>query len=381
MTVTVRKVETQADFRPFFEFPWMLYKDDPNWVPPLLSMRRDLLDKKKNPGWEYMEGEYFTAWRGERIVGTITAHINHHHNAFQDERVGWFGFFDVVDDQEAASALLNTAAEYVKSKGFSLIRGPQSFSTHDECGLLVENFSPPVLLMPYNKPYYAGLIEGAGFHKVMDVYCFYYDRQIARDNQLGERLERLVERASKRSGITVRPIDRKNLKQEFQRFKDIYNTAWEKNWGFVPMTPRELDNLVASLGMFFEPALACFAQVKGEDAGFMMAVPNFNEVLGRIRPRPGIPEPFFLAQALWHWKIRPKIRLVRIPLMGVREQFRKRGVELAMFQYILNAILKSRYDQVDAGWILETNRDLIGSIETFGAQRYKTHRFYEKTID
>ena len=166
--VAVRKVENAGDFRAFFEFPWHLYKNDPHWVPPLLSMRRDLLDKEKNPAWaEYMEGDYFAAWRGDQIVGTIVAYINHRHNKFHEEHIGWFGAFEVYDDQEAATALLETAAEWVKSRGYDAVRGPQTFTTHEECGLLVDGFTRPTLLMPYNYPYYQQLVENAGFHKNM----------------------------------------------------------------------------------------------------------------------------------------------------------------------------------------------------------------------
>src|SRR6185369_10729032 len=248
--VTVRKVENAADFKAFFEFPWTIYKNDPNWVPPLLSMRRDQLDKHKNPSWEYMEGDYFAAWRGDKIVGTIAAYINHRHNEFHKEHIGWFGAFEVFDDQEAATALLNTATEWVKAKGYDAIRGPQTFTTHEDVGVLVDGFTRPVLLMPYNMPYYKTLIEGAGFIKSMDVFSFELSRQGAAEHATGERLERLTKAVMKRNKITVRPIDSKRLKEEFNLFKEIYNAAWDKNWGFTPMTPKELDGMVTSLGQF-----------------------------------------------------------------------------------------------------------------------------------
>src|SRR5512145_355428 len=151
MPVEVRPVKTPSEFKAFFEFPWTLYKDDPNWVPPLLSMRHDLLDKHKNPAWdEYMEGEYFAAWRGDKIVGTIVAFVNHRHNQFHQEHVGWFGMFETYDDQEVATALLDTATEWVKARGYDAILGPQTFTTHEDVGILVDGFTRPVLLMPYN---------------------------------------------------------------------------------------------------------------------------------------------------------------------------------------------------------------------------------------
>lgn len=375
--VIVRKVESREDFRAFFEFPWTLYKNDPNWVPPLLSIRRDLLDKKKNPAWEYMEGEYFAAWRGSQIVGTVTAFINHRHNEFHEEHIGWFGTFEVLDDSEAAAALLNTAAEWVKARGYDAIRGPQSFTTHEECGLLVDNFSPPVLLMPYNPLYYQKLLEQAGFQKAMDVQCVYYDRELAEKNHAEERMGKIVKRILERGNITIRKIDKKRLQQEFERFKEIYNAAWAKNWGFVPMNEKELDALVESLGQFFEPDFAFFAEVNGEPAGFALSIPDLNEALIRAYPRPGVPEILSLIRVLWHWKLRPVIKGVRMPLMGVKAEYRNRGIETALFYYTLMAILPTRYTYVDAGWVLETN-DLLKITDSFGAPRYKTFRFFEK---
>jgi len=379
--VEVRKVETSADFKAFFEFPWTLYKGDPNWTPPLLSMRRDLLDKKKNPAWEYMEGDYFAAWRGEQIVGTITAFVNHRHNEFHKEHIGWFGTFEVYDDQEAAAALLDTATEWVKTRGYDAIRGPQSFTSHEECGLLIDNFSRPILLMPYNFPYYAKLVESAGFQKVMDVHSFYGDLDTVQNDQaLFQRLERLAKGIMKRSRVTVRPIDGKHLKSEFALFKELYNNAWEHNWGFVPMTPRELDAMVESLGQFFDSRLAFFAEADGKPAGFIMAVPDFNAVLHKVYAHPGEPELVSLVKAGWHWKVRPIINGARIPLMGVIEPYRHRGVDAVLFYHVLQALLSAKVFYCDSGWILETNDNMISIAHNFGLKIYKTYRFYEKSL-
>lgn len=377
--VVVRKVESPGDFRAFFEFPWQVYRDDPNWVPPLLSMRRDLLDKHKNPAWEYMEGDYFAAWRGDQIVGTIAALINHRHNEFHHEHIGWFGAFEVYDDQDAAAALLNTAAEWVRARGYDAIRGPQTFTTHEDCGILVDGFVRPVLLMPYNHPYYQRLVENAGFVKAMDLYSFTIDRYRSKESGLDARLRRIMESSKKRYKISIRPIDRRNLKQEFVLFKELYNTAWDKNWGFVPMTPRELDNLVASLGQFFDPDFAFFADVEGEPAGFVLGIPDFNQVLQKARPRPGVPEIVTLARALYYWKINPVIDTIRIPLLGVREPFRKKGVDVALYFTILDAALNSPHIvHSDGGWILESNTEMVSVAKNMGLDIYKTHRFYER---
>ena len=378
--VIVRKVESASDFRAFFEFPWTVYKNDPHWVPPLLSMRRDLLDKEKNPAWaEYMEGDYFAAWRGDQIVGTIAAFINHRHNEFHEEHIGWFGAFEVYDDQDAATALLDTAAEWVKARGYDAIRGPQTFTTHEECGLLIDGFTRPALLMPYNDTYYQALVENAGFSKNMDVYSFHMSREQSSDTKLTDRLGRITQSAMKRNKITVRPIDRKRLREEFELFKELYNAAWDKNWGFVPMTPRELDAMVESLGQFFDPDFAFFADVEGVPAGFVLGIPDFNQVLKKAAPRPGVPEAISLVRALWHWKVHPAIDWVRIPLLGVKDDYRNKGVDVALYWSILQACINSpRINHSDSGWILETNDDMVSIAQNMGLKIHKTHRFYEK---
>ena len=381
--VSVRKVENKADFKAFFEMPWTVHKDDPNWVPQLLSMRREHLDKKKNPSWQYLEGDYYVAWRGAQPVGTIAAFVNHHHNEVHEENIAWFGFFDVLNDAEVATALLSTAADWAKSSGYDAIRGPQSFTIMDECGLLIDGFTRPVLMMPYNPPYYQTMIEnsGLGFAKVMDIVSFYHSWENLANTIVLKRLEKLVERIQRKQRIVVRGLDRKNLSQEFELFKEIYNKAWEKNWGFTPFTAAELDALVESLGMFFDPRLACFAYVGDEPVGFLIGIPDLNIVLQKVYPRPGIPEIFSLVKALWYWKFRPSIDWLRVPLMGVKDGYRNQGVDLAMYNYMLHAIMaEERYQHLDSGWVLETNDAMMRVGESLGLTPYKTYRFYEKQL-
>jgi hypothetical protein len=376
--VEVRPIEGKSEFRQFFEFPWVLYKEDENWIPPLLSMRRDLLDKKKNPAWEYMEGQYFGAWRGDRLVGTITALINHRHNEIWEEHIGWFGTFELYDDQETADTLLETAANWVKERGYDAIRGPQSFTTHEETGLLVNGFTPPVVLMPYNPPYYQDLIEAAGFEKAMDIISMYFHREMETYPAMAVRLKKIADHAMKRSNITIRPFNTRRKDEEFRLFRNIYNDAWDRNWGFVPMNDKELDVLVESLGMFVEPEMAFFAYVNDEPAGFSLAIPDFNEMLKKAYPRPGVPEILTLLQVAWYWKISKTTRGLRLALMGVKSEFRDRGVDLLMLSTNVQQI-PTQYTHIDAGWILETNQLAKMSIK-LGADPYKTHRFYEKKL-
>jgi GNAT superfamily N-acetyltransferase len=381
MSIQIRKVETPADYKLFFEFPWTVYQGDPNWTPPLLSMRHDQLDKKRSAAWqEYLEGDYFLAERDGQVVGTIAAYVNRRHNEFHAENIAWFGAFEVLADEEAAVALLNTAAEWAKTRGYSSIRGPQTFTTHEETGLLVDGFTRPILLMPYNKPYYEKLVLAANYQAIMDTYSFHLSRQQVEENGLAERLERITKAIMKRNHVTIRPIDRHHLKQEFALFKELYNAAWEKNWSFVPMTPKELDALVASLGQFFDPDLAFFGYVDGEAAGFIMAVPDFNQVLLKVYPKPGTPEIISLLKALYYWKISPIIDWARVPLMGVKAEYRKKGVDAVMYHYVLEAMLKGRYEHSDSGWILGINENMVSIAKNFGSQIYKTYRYYEKAL-
>lgn len=379
--VTIRKVENQQDFKTFFEFPWKHYKDDPNWVPPLLSMRQELLDKEKNPAWDYMEGDYFLALRGEEAVGTIAAFINHRHNEFHGEAIGWFGAFETRDDPEVAAALLQMAEDWVRDQGYTIIRGPQTFTTHEEVGLLIDGFEQPFLLMPYHHRYYRGFIENAGYAASSDTGSYYYDWSMVAENKLMDRLEKIAQWTAKRHNVEVRPVDSKNLRKEFELFKELYNTAWVANWGFVPMTERELDSLIEGMGMIFDPDLACFATYAGKPIGFTMLVPDFNQALKYARPRPGVPEPWTLLQILWHWKLRPKINRVRVPLMGVIEEYRKKGLDVVMYDYCIRQLRKKGMQTLDCGWILDTNEDMIGVLKGLGMKRHRSYRLYEKALD
>jgi hypothetical protein len=194
-----------------------------------------------------------------------------------------------------------------------------------------------------------------------------------------EFMYKVLDRVKKRSGAVLRPINRKKLKSEFELFKRLYNEAWEKNWGFTPMTEKELDALVKSLGVFFDPDLAAFVEVDGDPVGFVLAIPDFNIVLQKAFPRPGVPEIFTLLKAVWHWKIRPKINVMRIPLLGIKEEYRKMGLDVMLYSHLFKIMTaeNARYQYIDGGWILEINNDLIGSVTGVGMDIYRTYRFYE----
>jgi GNAT superfamily N-acetyltransferase len=377
--LTIRKVENACDFRAFFEFPWQLYKNDPNWVPPLKSMRRGLLDKASNPDWKYLEGEYFAAWRGNQMVGTIAAFINHRHNQTNHEHIGWFGAFEVYEDPDAALALLNTATDWVERRGYDAIVGPETFSAHGECGVLVDGFERPVLLMPYNYPYYRRLVENAGFQKKEDLFSFRLGKSQALQIGLDKHLRERIEAMTGRHQIIVRPIDRRHLRDEFELFKELYQSTFSDTWGYFPITPAELNNMVAMLGRYFDPDFAFFAYAKGEPAGFIMGIPDFNQVLQKAQPHPRVPEFITMLRALWYWKISPTMDCVRVALLGVKPSHRRHGVAAALYGNLLEAFLKStNIERADCGWISETNDRMIAVIRSVGLECYKTHRLYQK---
>lgn len=381
----VRKVENKADFETFFKFPWLLYKDDPNWVAELPSLRRITLDKKKHAAWEYLEGDYFVAFQNDQPVGTIAAFVSHRHNEVHNENVGFFGFFECINDQEAANALFETAKTHLRGMKVDAIRGPASFTANEVYGLLIEGFDePPMILMPYNPAYYIQLIENAGFEKVMDLYAWIArksDYAANHEHIIPDRLLRVTRKNMERRGITLRTFNMKNKAADFKLLRQLYNEAWEHNWGFVPMTERELDNLVRDLGQLLDPEYALLAYVNGEPAGFLLAVPDFNQVLKHVGARPGVPEIWWLLKTLWHWKIRPKATAMRSPLMGVKEEYRTLGVDAALLLETAEKTLKSqRYDAIEGSWVLEINQPTNQLATKMGLDLYRRYRLYQKAL-
>ncbi|MEP7285759.1 MAG: N-acetyltransferase [Chloroflexota bacterium] len=382
-SLTIRRVQNDADYKAFFEFPWTVYNDDPNWVPPLLSIRHTLLDKKKNPSWEYLEGDFFVAYRGTQPVGTIAAFINHNYNKFWNVKVGWFGFFECVNDQEVATGLLNAAGDHIRSLGpYTTMLGPAQYTMNDECGMLIENFTQPVLLMPYNKPYYPQLVENSGLTKAMDLNSWYSNPDtIQSEGGMPAKLVRVVEKTSARNGIKIRKGDATHLREELLIIRTIWESAWEKNWGFQPPTDRELDLLFKDLKDYFDPALGRIAEIDGKAVGFLLALPDMNQVLKLGYAHPGEPEFVTLIKILWHWKIRPKITGQRILLMGVIPEYRGKGVDAAMNLSFFQEAVHGKYPDTDAGWVLETNQPMNQLAISFHAKLYKRYRVYEKKLD
>ncbi|GAB4442694.1 MAG: GNAT family N-acetyltransferase [Anaerolineae bacterium] len=380
--VTVRPVVSDADLKTLIAFPWALYADDPLWVPPLVSQRRFAFDREHNPIFDYVDADCFIAWRGGRPVGTVAAAINHRHNDFHNERIGFFGHFDVYEDPEAADALLNTAIDWVRARGMTAIRGPLSLTVNDDsAGCLIEGFDTPrMLLMGHNPPYYARLIEAAGFAKEMDLLAWRGDARVIAASDGFNRMRRIAEKQAQRRNITIRRGDVRRMEEEIRLLQQVYQESWADNWGYVPPTEREIDHLVKDLKQFYDDRLGFFAEKGGETVGFILLLPNLNQVLWRAYPRPGVPEPITLLKALWHWKVRPKIDAVRVLLLGVRAAYRGQGVDALLMSHAFNATVSAGYRWGEASWILENNDAMNSILDVLGFEVYKRYRVYQRPV-
>jgi GNAT superfamily N-acetyltransferase len=373
--LTIQECRTPAERRAFVTFPWRVYRNDPYWVPPLISERMTFFDPRRNPFYQHAEVALFMARRDGEPVGTIAALINHQHNAFHNEQVGFFGAFEVLPDREAAHALLATARDWVRERGMTALRGPATFSTNEECGLLIEGFDdPPRILMAYNPPYYRDFIERFGFQKAMDLYAYELTVEVL---DWSEKLVRVVEKLKSRAKFRVRPGNIRRFREELDRIKKVYNSAWERNWGFVPLTDAEIEHMAAQLIRFVDPDLVFIAEVDDEPIGFSLTLPDLNQALRKAYPRPGVPEWWTLIKLLYYWKVRRVVDTIRVLAMGVVESWRAQGVSALFYYETAKAALPKGYRRAEMSWILENNLMMNRDIRTMGGRLYKIYRMYE----
>jgi len=373
----IRKVENKLDLMEFIKFPWRVYRDDPYWVPPLISERKDFLDPQKNPFFEHAEVELFLAQRDGETVGTIAAIINDNHNAFHEEKAGFFGLFEVIEDYAVADGLLTTARDWVKAQGMDVIRGPMNMSVNDECGLLVDGFdSSPVVMMTYNPRYYVDFIERSGFVKAKDLYAYIVSTDIFNNKveNIPPKFLRVAEAARKRAGVRVRKINMQDFDAEVEKAKAVYNSAWEKNWGAVPMTDAEFDHLAHGLKKFLDPDLLLVAEVDDRPVGIFVGLPDVNQPLLHVNGR---LLPFGWIKYLWY---RRKIDMLRGLIMGVIEEYRERGIDALMYVEAAKEAFRKGYKRCEMSWILEDNVMMNRIIQRIGGEVYKTYRIYEMDL-
>lgn len=376
----ITPVESKTQLNKFIVFPWKVYQEDPYWVPPLVSERQEFLVPEHNPFFEHAKVQYYLAQRGDQIVGTISAFSNDLFNRFQGVNTGFFGFFEVLEDPEAAAGLLATAENWARNAGHNQILGPAQFSTNDEVGLLVDGFDdPPRILMTYNPPRYKVYLETSGFSKAMDLWAYALSVERFKDH-VPDKLKRVVKKVRDKRGFTVRRLDMKEFDREVDRVKKVYNTSWERNWGFVPMTDPEFDHLAAQLRQIIDPDLVVIAEKDGEMVGFGLSLPDLNQPLRLAYPRPGYPEALTMLKLAWHWKVRRRVDWLRVFALGVLPEYRGTGVDALMYFETAESAIPKGYKMAEMSWILENNTMMNRSIRMLGGEVYKTHRVYQKQL-
>ena len=370
-TVIHTLTHSRSDRRRFINMPWTVYRENPNWVPHLKMDMHTMLNPKKHPFHDHAAVQLFLAVRDGTPVGRISAHVNHAHNEFWNDSVGFFGFFESIDDQEVADSLFAAAGEFLTQHGCSHIRGPLNWSTNEECGLLVDTFDePPVIMMPYNPPYYPDLIEQNGFEKIKDLYAY----QIQGAEAIPDRLDRGVKMLKKRYDFSLRPLDMKNFWDEVELIKHLYNEAWSANWGAVPMTDDEIEHLAKDLKLIVDPDLCFLAESDGKTVGFSVTLPDANQALihtnGRLLP-------FGIFKLLWYMR---KIDYVRVLLLGVLDSYRHHGIDVAMYHETFRRGMAKGINSGEMSWILEDNHSMRNAMDKMGGHIHKTYRIYQQAL-
>ena len=362
------------DISRFLNFAYSIYRDDPNWVAPLL-MDVQKVFSDANPMFQHAEMQLWIARRDGQDVGRIAGIIDRSHNAFHGERTAFFGFFECIDDANVSAKLFDAVSAWAKQKSMTRILGPMNPTTNDECGLLVDGHdSPPLIMMTYNPRYYEKLIEGVGCTKAKDLLAFWFD--IA--NGPKERFARFMEKFRKRQpDVRIEPISKKTLTKQITKLKAVYNQAWEKNWGFVPMTDAEIDFMASRLKPLLTDGLAFIAETPQEPVGFLLALPDFNEAFKPLKGKLLSTGLFTALPYLLGWKMPRNLRCLTL---GVTAKHRNRGIEAAMLAEALTASLRLGIIGGEASWILEDNVAVQRVIGLFGGEVYKTYRIYERAV-
>ncbi|MBF0521036.1 MAG: hypothetical protein HQK92_15100 [Nitrospirae bacterium] len=369
-TIQIQEVTDKRQLVDFIKFPLTLHKDDPFFTPELTHDLKEHFSAEKNPFFKHADVKYFLALRDNTYVGRIASIVNRRHLEFHNDGVGFFGFYDSIDDKSVTTALLDTVAVQLKSHGLSVMRGPMNFSTNEECGFVIKGFEyPPILMTPHNPPYYIELMESNGMSKSKDLYAYITDIPEA----LPEKVERVAQIAEK-SGVYVTKVDKRHFYEELAKFKEVYNSAWEKNWGFIPLTDDELLYLGKRLKQVVEPDTALVASKNGEPIGFLGLIPDFNVVLRKMK---GKLNPLTIAKALYYSR---KVKGTRLLLLGIKAQYRNRGVDALLFREGFKGCRKHGFTSVEFSWILEDNLPVQMLVKMIGGSLYKTFRIFEKPI-
>ena len=364
-------MRTKQELRTFLRFPWAVQGSDPAWVPPLLIDQAARF-KPNYPFYEHGEVQSWLARSPDgTVLGRISAIINRAHNEFQNDKVGFFGFFESANDTEVARELLSTAADWLHDRGMTSIRGPMNFSTNDECGMLIEGFdTPPTIMMLHNPPYYNDLMAACDFVKAHDFYAYRMH-----EGQLSDRVIQIAPKLESRLKIRIRPFNSKDFWGEVKRVEEIYNQAWVANWGFVPMTHDELKLMAQTLKLVYDPRLIHFAETQdGTPVGFGLALPDVHVIFKKMNGRL-LPMGIFKLLAG-----KKKIHRARVLLLGVVPEYRQRGVDVLLYYHTYVKGVAAGYNWGEFSWILEDNVMMNEAARSIGADLYKKWRIWEKAI-
>jgi hypothetical protein len=369
-------VATKVDLERFIRFPWDIYRDDPLWVPPLIPMQRDFLSRDKGPFFEFGDAVYYLAWRGERVVGRISAHVNGLYEQYHDSETGFFGFFESENDQEAAHALFDAAADWVRQRGKTKIHGPLSFSIYDEVGLLVEGFdSPPSMMQTHNPPYYEDLVTSWGFTKTYDWYAYRIMRKPGMDPV---RMRKLRDSILSRAGCRILPIERRDFAKRGPEIKGLFNDIWSKNWGHIPLTDRQFQDIFVTLQPLVRPDLENMILENDRIVAFSVVSPDMNRSVKKFNGRFGLIEKLRL---LYDCRVRP-LTHCRAIIMGVARSHQWKRLHHAIILNIVINFLENHptMEYCDCSLIPESLAQWNKTLQDYGGERYKVFRLYDRVI-
>lgn len=371
----VRAVTGRRDWHSLWRLSRHIYADDPAWIEPL-RLERKALWSKRNPWFEHASGQLFLARRAGRPVGSISAQVDRLQPLEDGRRIGYFGQFECINDPGVAAILLERASQWLRERDCNWMRGPYDLGINQSCGLLVAGFdTPPMILMGHARPYYHQLLERAGLRGEMDLLAYL----VAPDFAAPAPMKRLLERSRRRLGF--RPLAMGRYEQEVELLRNLFNDAWADNWGFVPLTRQEFAHTGREIRRILNPDHACIAEIDGEAAGFIIALPNLNEL---IRDLGGSLLPTGWARLLWRLK-QGRAMTARVPLMGVRRHFQRgplgAAISFGMIDHVRHALWRDGIGKVEMSWILETNQGMNSLIHAMGGELYKRYRMYGRALD
>jgi GNAT superfamily N-acetyltransferase len=373
--IEVRPVQGRRELTAFIKLPFRLHCGTP-WVPPLIFERRRFLDRAKNPYFLHADAEYFLAWRDGRPVGRITAQVDRRWDQFQGGSDGQFGFIEAEDDPEVFEALLGAAEDWVRASGRERLIGPMDFTTNDECGLLIEGYErEPMILEPWHPPYYRERIEALGYSKAIDMLMWWLELGgLKQGDRFHDAIHAVADKVESEHGITVRNMRKRDLEAEIGRFMEVYNEAWEKNWGFVPLTEAEVRNHARILKPVLDERWAFIAERNGEVLGASLTLPDINQATRKMNGR---LLPFGWLRYLLG---RRKIDRVRVFALGVKPEYQHTGIAARFYVRHVETAKVAPQDKGDQGWILETNEPMNRAMEGMGGKIVKKYRLYEKSL-